>query len=155
MQMMCSIINSGTKNVGIRLSGSTVIAAIEGPCGSSIPAVVPRLTAVTRSNIPSACQKIKLPRRAGSASFQAANPAVTPMNMSPYPADRAKMFGNKFRAAISTNVNPMILKICAPVIVLGFKDNAKLLNPRDTENQNAKTIIGISAATATLGPNPV
>src|SRR5271165_3897848 len=153
MHIRCSIMNNGTRKVGIRLRGNTVMAAIEGPCGSSKPAVVPRLTAVIRSSIPSACQKMKLLRCAGSASFQAANPAVAPMNMSPYPAGKAKIAGNTFRACSRKNVNPTILHTCTEVRIFGFNDNAKFRNPSDTANHSENTIRGASDATATPNPN--
>src|SRR5580692_6849745 len=153
MQITCNITKSGTKKVGIKLNGSTVIAAMDAPRGSSKRAVVPRLPAVTRSSIPRACQKIKPPRYAGSASFQAANPAVTPINMSPYPAGHAKIAGNTFRACSRRNVNPTTLHTCTEVRIFGSNDNAKLRNPSDAANHNEKTIRGTVAATATPTPN--
>ena len=43
---------NGTRNVGTRLKGSRVIACIEAPCGLIKRAVVPRLTATTKSAMP-------------------------------------------------------------------------------------------------------
>jgi hypothetical protein len=66
--------NSGTRKVGIRLSGNAVIGCIEIPFGSIKPAVVPRPTATSRSAMPSACQSMKPERDEGFASFHAAAP---------------------------------------------------------------------------------
>jgi hypothetical protein len=153
IQITCSIMKSGTKNVGMRLNGSTVIGNIEGPCGSNKRAVVPRLTAVTRSSIPSICQAIKLPRCAGSASFQAANPAVAPINISPYPAGHANSAGSRLRASSTMNVNPAILPTCTAVKTFGFSDKANVRNPSDAANHTQNTIRGTAAATATPTPN--
>ena len=83
MQIMCKIKNNGTKNVGIKLNGNTVIAAIGTLPGRMNPTIVPTPTAVTKSKIPSACHKIKLPRCPGLLSFHATNGAVSPIRMSP------------------------------------------------------------------------
>jgi hypothetical protein len=47
MQMMCKMNSKGTANVGITLSGSTVMGLVGIPCGIS-QAVAPRVTAVKR-----------------------------------------------------------------------------------------------------------
>src|SRR5208282_5575546 len=93
------------------------------------------------------------PRYAGSASFQAANPAVAPINMSPYPAGPANMAGSALRASSTTNVNPTIRHTCTEVRVFGFKENANCRNPSDAANHNENTIIGTRAATAIPTPN--
>lgn len=48
MQMMCKMNSKGTANVGITLSGSTVMGLVGIPCGSITQAVAPRVTAVKR-----------------------------------------------------------------------------------------------------------
>ena len=60
MEMKCRIINSGTAKVGIKLIGRTVIALVAIPCGLMNRAATPIPTALTRSAMPSSCQKMKL-----------------------------------------------------------------------------------------------
>ena len=62
MQITCRISSNGTTNVGIRLSGSTLIAAVEMAWGSINGTSVPNVTAVTRSTIPRTCQTMKMVR---------------------------------------------------------------------------------------------
>ena len=93
MQMTCKIKSSGTAKVGIKLKGSTVKASVAIPCGLISPAVVPRVAAITRSEIPSTCQRMKLLRCSGLASLFATRAAVAPIAMSPYPAGNANMPG--------------------------------------------------------------
>ena len=143
---------SGTKNVGIRLSGSTVIGSIVGPLVSISRAVVPNPTAVTRSSIPNTCHPMKLVRCRGVASFHATNPAVAPINMSPYPAGNANTAGNTRRLSSTTNSSPINLQICVNVITRGFNDMTNSRKRLDTPNQNANTTIGVTAANATANP---
>ena len=89
--------SSGTANVGIKLSGSTVISGVATSWGLSNLAVVPSVTAITRSKIPRVCQKIKLLRRLKFASLRAAKGAVAPMAMSPQPAGNAKTPGRRLQ----------------------------------------------------------
>ena len=93
MQITCKIRNNGTRKVGTRLKGRTVIATIDVLLGLINRAVVPKVTAATRSVMPRNCQRIKLLRRMGLASFHATRVAVAPIAMSPYPAGNAKMAG--------------------------------------------------------------
>src|SRR5216683_1348134 len=139
-------------NVGMRLNGSTVMAVIEGPCGLSKLAVVPRLTAMTRSAIPRNCQRMKLLRCLGLARLHATKAAVAPMAMSPYPAGNANIAGRMPRASKRTKVNPTILQACADVKILGFMDRANCRNRADAANHSEKTIIGVRAAIATASP---
>jgi hypothetical protein len=67
------------------------MGTMEMPCGFRSGAVVPMLTAVTRSVMPSTCHAMKLARLAGLASFHATKEAVAPMKMSPYPAGTANI----------------------------------------------------------------
>lgn len=46
-------------NVGIRLRGRTAKASVGTPCGLINAAVVPRVTAITKSETPSNCHTIK------------------------------------------------------------------------------------------------
>jgi hypothetical protein len=50
--------NSGTRNVGTKLNGNIVMTAIDVPYGLINPAAVPRVTASTKSIIPSVCQRM-------------------------------------------------------------------------------------------------
>ena len=51
-----------SETTGTRLNGSTIMATIEVLCGLSRRGVAPRLTAMTRSAIPSTYQRMKLVR---------------------------------------------------------------------------------------------
>ena len=75
--------NNGTRNVGTKLSGSTVIGSIETPFGSSSRDNVPDPTATSRSVIPNTCHATNAFRDRVSASCHATSEAVAPMKMSP------------------------------------------------------------------------
>ena len=62
MEMAWRIRKRGTRKVGIRLSGSTVIGSMEAALGLMMGAVMPRVTAETRSRMPRNCQVIKAAR---------------------------------------------------------------------------------------------
>src|SRR5882762_4516357 len=135
--------SSGTANVGIKLSGSTVISPVPTSLGLIHRAVVPTVTAVTRSTIPRICQRIKLLRRLKFASFKAARGAVTPMTMSPQPAGNAKTPGRSPTVYSARNASPAILQDCTKVKTPGFKDNANCRNPADVANHTRNTTSGI------------
>lgn len=154
MHITWIIVNSGTRNVGIRLSGSSVTNAIVGPLGLMILAVTPSVTAVTRSKIPSSCHAMNLPRCSGFASFHATSAAVAPIVMSPYPAGRANTDGSARCASSTTNTSPRILQVCQAVKVCGLRDSANLRNPSEAPNHTKNTSSGTSAAIPTVTPTP-